>query len=131
MKTYEVTLFIMGVNAPSLNETVYIDADSQDEAEQKAHDWYFPDGYGVLSSKEYRSGLSDEQKKQAREYMSSILSNLISDSFDREAVVSAIEEDVYMDIEQCADWQNLEEDEWCPGDVEIAVARILKERICG
>ena len=36
-----------------------------------------------------------------------------------------------MDIEQCADWQNLEEDEWCPGDVEIAVARILKERICG
>lgn len=130
MKTYEVTLFIIGVNAPSLNETVYIDADNQDEAEQKAHDWYFPDGYGVLSSKEYYSGLTDEQKERAREYMASILSNIISDSFDREDIISAIEDDVYEDIETCAEWQNLEEDEWCPGDVEIAVARILKEKIC-
>ena len=130
MKTYEVTLFIMGVNAPSLNETVYIDANNQDEAEQKARDWYFPDGYGVLSSKEYYSGLTDEQKERAREYMASILSNIISDSFDREDIISAIEDDVYEDIETCADWQNLEEDEWCPGDVEIAVARILKEKIC-
>lgn len=131
MKTYEVTLFVMGVPpSPALNETVYIDAETQDEAEQKAHDWYFPDGYGVLSSREYRSGLTDEQKKQAREYMSSILSNIITDSIDREDIVSEIEDDVYEDIETCAEWQLLNEDEWCPGDVEIAVARILKERIC-
>lgn len=131
MKTYEVTLFVLGVNAPALNEYEYYEAETQEEAEQMAHDEWFPKGYGVLSSHEYRENLTEEQKKQAREYMSSILSNLISDSFDREAVVSAIDEDVYMDIEQCADWQSLEEDEWCPGDVEIAVARILKERICG
>lgn len=118
-------------SSPHTNEIVYIDAETQDEAEQEAHDRYFPKGYGVLSSREYRENLTEEQEKQAREYMSSILSNIITDAIDRESIVSAIEEDVYMDIEQCADWQSLEEDEWCPGDVEIAVARILKERICG
>lgn len=53
MKTYEVTLFIMGLpSSPHTNEIVYIDAETQDEAEQEAHDRYFPKGYGVLSSRE-------------------------------------------------------------------------------
>ena len=118
-------------SSPHTNEIVYIDAETQDEAEQEAHDRYFPKGYGVLSSREYRNGLSEEQREEARNYMDNFLSKVVSDSYDREAIISAIEEDVYDDIEHCADWQSLEEDEWCPGDVEIAVARILKERICG
>lgn len=53
MKRYEVTLFVMGVPpSPYLNEKVEIEADTQDEAEQIAHDWYFPKGYGVLESRE-------------------------------------------------------------------------------
>ena len=113
------------------NEIVYIDAETQDEAEQEAHDRYFPKGYGVLESRECRNGLSEEQREEARSYMDRLLSRVVSDSYDREAIISAIEEDVYYDIVQCADWLNMKEDEWCPGDVEIAVARILKERICG
>ena len=53
MKTFEVTLFIMGLPfSEGTTRTVEIEADSQDEAEQKAHDWYISDGWGVYDSKE-------------------------------------------------------------------------------
>lgn len=53
MKTYEVTLFILGLPySPNTSRTVEIEADSQDEAEQLAHDWYVSDGWGVYCSKE-------------------------------------------------------------------------------
>ena len=54
MKKYEVTLFILGLPYHESNtRTVTIEANSQDEAEQKAHDWYVADGWGVYDSKEY------------------------------------------------------------------------------
>ena len=53
MKKYEVTLFILGLPYSEGNtRTVEIEANSQDEAEQKAHDWYVADGWGVYDSKE-------------------------------------------------------------------------------
>lgn len=53
MKKFEVTLFILGLPYSKGNtRTVEIEAASQDEAEQKAHDWYVSDGWGVLDSKE-------------------------------------------------------------------------------
>jgi hypothetical protein len=53
MKTYEVTLFVLGLPYnENRTRVVTIEAKSQDEAEQKAHDWYVADGWGVLSSKE-------------------------------------------------------------------------------
>ena len=54
MKRYEVTLFIMGLPLMNMNNTrvVEIEANSQEEAEQKAHDWYISDGWGVYDSKE-------------------------------------------------------------------------------
>ena len=55
MKTYEVTLFIMGTTpSPYTNEYEYYEAETQDEAEQMAHDQWFPKGYGVLSSRDVR-----------------------------------------------------------------------------
>ena len=132
MKTYEITLFILGCNPnPATNEKCYIEAESEDEAIKLASEQYNPKGYGVLSSREYREELSDYQKAEARKYALSLLSNIISDAHDREAVMTAIEEDFYSDIEQTSAWLDLEEDEWCPGDVEIALARIIYERIVG
>jgi len=53
MKEYEVRLFILGIYMkPENMRTVTIKADSQDEAEQLAHDWYISDGWGVYDSKE-------------------------------------------------------------------------------
>jgi len=52
MKKFEVTLFIMGVGSSILDEKVIIKAETQDEAEEIAHNIYFPKGYGVFDSKE-------------------------------------------------------------------------------
>lgn len=53
MKKYEVKLFILGLYMePEDMRTVTIEADSQDEAEQKAHNWYIADGWGVYDSEE-------------------------------------------------------------------------------
>ena len=53
MKTYAVTLFIMGLPySECRTRVVEVEADTQDEAEQKAHDWYIADGWGVYSSEE-------------------------------------------------------------------------------
>ena len=55
MKSYDVKLFILGL--PLRKEDlriVTIEADSQEEAEQKAHDWYVSDGWGVYDSEESR-----------------------------------------------------------------------------
>ena len=53
MKTFEVTLFVLGLPFSKENtRAVEIEANSQEEAEQKAHDWYVSDGWGVYDSKE-------------------------------------------------------------------------------
>ena len=53
MKQYEVKLFIIGLNMkPENMRTEIIEAHSQDEAEELAHDWYAPWGWGVYDSKE-------------------------------------------------------------------------------
>lgn len=53
MKKYEVTLFILGLPySEDDTRIVEVEANSQEEAEQKAHDWYAPDGWGVYDSKE-------------------------------------------------------------------------------
>ena len=59
MKTYEVHLFILGCDPKLTEEIVFIDADSQEEAEKIAHERYFSKGYGILSSKEYIYDLAE------------------------------------------------------------------------
>ncbi len=53
MKKYEVTLFILGVPFTLQNfRYEEVEANSQEEAEQMAHDRYYSDGWGVYDSKE-------------------------------------------------------------------------------
>ena len=47
---YKVTLFILGLPESAGTREEIIEADSQTQAEQKAHDWYVSDGWGVLKS---------------------------------------------------------------------------------
>lgn len=47
---YKVTLFILGLPVSAGTREEIIEADSQTQAEQKAHDWYVSDGWGVLKS---------------------------------------------------------------------------------
>ena len=48
---YKVTLFILGLPIKYNTRTEIIEADTQDEAEKKAHDKYVSDGWGVLDSR--------------------------------------------------------------------------------
>lgn len=55
MKKFEVTLFILGLPYhPSRTRVEIIEADSQGEAENLAHNWYVADGWGVYDSKEVK-----------------------------------------------------------------------------
>ena len=53
MKKYEVTLFILGLPLALQNfRYEEVEANSQEEAEQMAHDLYYTNGWGVYDSKE-------------------------------------------------------------------------------
>ena len=132
MKTFEVTLFVMGVPpSPYLNEKVLIEAETQDEAEQEAHDRYFPKGYGVLESREYREGLTRAQCEGVKSRIDYVLGYLFTDSMERSAVIDKIIDPVIWDIEETAGWDELAEDDYCEGDIDFAMARVLYGIIVG
>ena len=75
--------------------------------------------------------LSKEQKKRIKDYIDAFLNDVIRDSHDRAEVVDAMYDDVCQDIIETADWSDFSEEEYCPGDIDIAIARVLKSKICG
>ena len=48
---YKVKLFVLGLPVTAGKREEIIEADTQEQAEQKSHDWYVSDGWGVLDSK--------------------------------------------------------------------------------
>jgi hypothetical protein len=73
--------------------------------------------------------LTEEQAKGVRGYLIELLLPIFWDAWDREEVIDFILDDVVTDIEETADWSHLEEDEVHLGDVEIALARVLKAAV--
>ena len=73
--------------------------------------------------------LTEEQVKGVRSYLVELLLPIFGDAWDREEVIDFILDDVVTDIEETADWSHLEDDEVHTGDVEIALARVLKSAI--
>lgn len=59
--------------------------------------------------------------------VSIFLSNIFRDEQDRHEVVNLIVGDVIADIEETADWSDYEDDEYCLGDIQIALARVIKK----
>lgn len=75
--------------------------------------------------------LSKEQRKMVAVAVSAKLSPIFTDFHDRAEIVDAIIDDVFEDIECTADWSVYSEDEYNLDDIEIALARVLKNKICG
>ena len=65
------------------------------------------------------------QTKGVEAHINALLSPLFQDNFDRSEVVGLIIDDVIADIDETADWSELNYDEVCMGDIEIALARVL------
>ena len=73
--------------------------------------------------------LTEEQAKGVRGYLVELLLPIFGDAWDREEVIDLVMADVVTDIEETADWSELEDDEVHTGDVEIALARVLKQAV--
>ena len=73
--------------------------------------------------------MTELQVDAVRDEVSIFLGNIISDYHDRHEVVDLILDDVVADIEETADWSDYCEDEYCLGDVQIALARVIKNTI--
>ena len=59
------------------------------------------------------------------------LSAIFSDNWDVVEVKASIVDDVIKDIDATADWSGLDADEVVTDDINIAIARVLKDRILG
>lgn len=73
--------------------------------------------------------MTELQIDAVRDEVSIFLGNIISDYHDRHEVVDLILDDVVADIEETADWSDYCEDEYCLGDIQIALARVIKNAI--
>lgn len=74
--------------------------------------------------------MTKKQRTATRAKVDFLLGMFMTDCFDRNEVVESIIDDVCEDIDTCADWSNFEEDEFCDGDIDIALSRVLKNRLC-
>lgn len=131
MNTYKITLFVLGLD-PHLNTRVeYVNAETEEEAEKEV----VGDGWGVLKTElmdlDYGdNGFTKDQVDLIEDRVYEVMRDVVPDPYDLDAVVDAMLEDVITDIYETADWSDLEGDEVCLGDIDIAVARIIKNKIC-
>ena len=74
--------------------------------------------------------LTEKQMLGIRDHLFSLLEGIFSDAHDRTEVVEEILPGVCSDVESTADWSDYEDDEYNIGDIEIAAARVIKNKIC-
>lgn len=64
-----------------------------------------------------------------RDEVSILLQNIFPDDAERHEIRDLVLDDVVLDIEETADWSGYEDDEYCLGDIQIALARVLKKAV--
>lgn len=73
--------------------------------------------------------LTEMQLDAVRDEVSILLQNIFPDDAERHEIRDLILDDVVLDIEETADWSDYCEDEYCLGDIQIALARVLKSAL--
>lgn len=73
--------------------------------------------------------LTEMQLDGVRDEVSILLYNIFPDDAERHEIRDLILDDVVLDIEETADWSGYEDDEYCLGDIQIALARVLKKAV--
>lgn len=73
--------------------------------------------------------LTDLQIDGVRDEVSILLQNIFPDDVERHEIRDLILDDVVMDIEETADWSDYCEDEYNLGDIQIALARVIKSAV--
>jgi len=73
--------------------------------------------------------LTEMQLDAVRDEVSILLQNIFPDDVERHEIRDLILDDVVMDIEETADWSDYCEDEYNLGDIQIALARVIKSAV--
>lgn len=73
--------------------------------------------------------LTEMQLDGVRDEVSILLQNIFPDDAERHEIRDLVLDDVVLDIEETADWSGYEDDEYCLGDIQIALARVLKKAV--
>ena len=73
--------------------------------------------------------LTDLQIDGVRDEVSILLYNIFPDDAERHEIRDLILDDVVQDIEETADWSGYEDDEYNLGDIQIALARVIKSAV--
>ena len=73
--------------------------------------------------------LTELQLDAVRDEVSILLGNIFLDDAERHEIRDLILDDVVQDIEETADWSGYDEDEYCLGDIQIALARVIKNAV--
>ena len=73
--------------------------------------------------------LTDLQLDAVRDEVSILLQNIFPDDAERHEIRDLVLDDVVLDIEETADWSDYCEDEYCLGDIQIALARVIKNAV--
>ena len=73
--------------------------------------------------------LTEMQLDGVRDEVSILLQNIFLDDAERHEIRDLVLDDVVLDIEETADWSGYEDDEYCLGDIQIALARVLKKAV--
>jgi hypothetical protein len=124
-------MFILGCDPKLTKEVDYADAANEESAEEDVL-WH-RDGYGVISTTQMDLDYPDFTKPQVdgiEDRVHKVLSAVIPDAADSDNAVDAILSDVINDIEETADWSDLDDDECNLNDIDIAIARVVKEKLC-
>ena len=69
--------------------------------------------------------MTNTQEKIVKDIVNAKMQSIITDSVDRNGFVDAIIIDIIVDIDETADWSEMDDDEVCVGDIDIALARVL------
>lgn len=120
MKTYRVKIFALGCDPKLTSETILVDAQSQEKAEALAVSGSLRSGYGVLES----HYIHEKRDEAIIEYVTKLLLTAAGSEYAGQ-VARNILEDILQDVEECADWSDLDEDEFVPADVDLALGRVL------
>lgn len=69
--------------------------------------------------------MTDAQEKIVKDIVNAKMQSIITDSVDRNGFVDSIIDSIIDDINETADWSEMDGDEVCVGDIDIALARVL------
>ena len=73
--------------------------------------------------------LTEMQLDAVQDEVNILLGDIFLDDTELYEICDLIIDDVVQDIEETADWDNYDDDEYNLGDIRIALARVLKNAI--